>query len=1433
MESVKDYLEKLEINNNILNKQLSDVNISKVTYFKEERLIYIYLSSKNIISYDYIELFRNELKQRLDYFRDIKVKIRYIKLEKQKTKDIIKKYWNNIVHILTVLCPSLNGWVKGIEYMCIDDTLKIKIPSDLFYKRLMKQNAIQVLKNVLSEEAGIDIDIIFEKSINKGPDVDKLIERNDSLVEAMVKERISENIILDEDEEVNENKAIEIVSKEEYVYGENVNAPVEKINRLNQNSGTVCIVGEVFDVELKELRNGKVLLIAAVTDYTSSINCKLFLNDMNKDKVIDSVTKGTYLKIKGDALYDNYQRELTMTISGIKEEKKEERMDISDEKRVELHAHTQMSSMDAICPTKKLVERAAKWGHPAIAITDHGVVQAFPEAMDAGKKHGIKVIYGVEGYLAEDEVPIVKDPNKKGLNQTFVVFDIETTGFSNTNDKITEIGAVKIENFKVVDRFSELVNPEVDISYKIQELTGITNDLVSDKPTIEEILPKFLEFVGDSVLVAHNAEFDMGFISQKSREQGLEFKNKSVDTLTLARVLLPHLKRHRLNVIAKDLGIPLLNHHRAVDDAEATAHIFIKFLEMLKKQGVEVLSDVNEKLGGLDYTKIATNHITLLAKNYTGLKNLYKIVSDAHVNHFYRAPRILRSVLEKYKEGLIIGSACEAGQVFNAVKKNVTDEEMEKIIDLYDYIEVMPIDNNRFMIEKGEVKDEEELRYLNKRLIEVAKKFGKLPVATGDVHFLDKHEAVLRKVLKYSQGFKVDEEETYLHFRTTNEMLDEFSYLDPITAYEVVVANTNKIADMIDSIKPIPDDTYPPVIEGSDVELREMCYAKAKRIYGDPMPDVVKSRLDRELNSIIGNGYAVMYIISQKLVTKSLKDGYLVGSRGSVGSSFAATMSDITEVNPLPAHYICENEECKYSYFYEIGEWGSGADLPDKDCPKCGRPLKKDGHDIPFEVFLGFEGDKEPDIDLNFSGEYQPVIHKYTEELFGEGYVYRAGTIGTVAEKTAFGYARKYIEENNINTTSAEALRLANGCTGVKRTSGQHPGGVMVVPHYKDVYDFTPIQYPANDTSCGVITTHFDYHSISGRILKLDILGHDVPTIIRMLEDITGIDATTIPLDDKETMSLFTSTDALGVTPEEINCPIGSLAIPEFGTKFVRQMLLDTKPTTFAELVRISGLSHGTDVWLNNAQELVQKEIVGLKDVISTRDDIMNYLIFKGLPPKMAFTIMESVRKGRGLKPEHIKEMEANDVPEWYIWSCQQIKYMFPKAHAVAYVMMSFRLAYCKVHYPEAFYATYFTTKAEDFDADLIVKGLPAIKSKIKEIEELGNDATTKEKNMLTVLEVALEMYARDIKIIPVDIYKSDAKTFQVVGEKTLLPPMIALQGVGENAAINIQKERENGEFISKEDLRKRTKISKTVIETLTNHGSLENMSDENQLSLF
>lgn len=1424
---------KMDISNTSLIKKMEDVYIKKVIYFKENKTVYFYLSSKDVVPYEYLERAQREIKAKNKYFKEIKFKIEYTGFERKTEKDIMKKYWPNIVYILKSICPSISGWQKEIEYLCIDNKLKIKIPKGIFYQRIMNKNITTTLKHTISEEFGIDMDIEIESAVDEKVDRKKLVEKIDREFneKIMILEKENRNKTSESEEE--SGYVIKDEKDENMIYGENVNVLTEKIENLDSNSGTVGIEGTIFNIEIKELRNGKILLMLMVTDYTSSITCKIFLTDTNKDWVLGKISKGMYIKIKGDVLYDTFQREISMTISGMRKEEREERKDTAEKKRVELHAHTKMSSMDAICSVKGLVSRAAKWGHPAIAITDHGVVQGFPDAMNAAKKEGIKVLYGVEGYLTEDNKDAIEDANDKSLSQEFVVFDLETTGFSNINDKITEIGAVKIRDFEIVDRFSELVNPEKDISYKVQELTGITNEMVKDKPTIEEILPKFMEFVGDDVLVAHNADFDTGFIMQKCKEQGLEYKNKKVDTLMLARIMLPNLKRYKLDKVAKEVGVQLLNHHRAVDDAEATANIFIKFLGMLKKQGVEKLSDVNTVLGKVDYTKLKTHHITLIAKNQTGIKNLYKIVSDAHVNHFYRAPRILQSVLDEYREGIIVGSACEAGVVYDAVKKRLPDEEMEKIIAPYDYIEVMPIDNNRFMIDNGDVEDEDELKEINRRVVETAKKFGKIPVATGDVHFLDKHDAVLRRVLKFSQGFKLDDEETYLHFRTTDEMLDEFSYLGEELAYEVVVENTNLIADMVEDVKPIPDETYPPVIEGSDVELREMCFKKAVDIYGDPLPEIVEKRLNRELNSIIGNGYAVMYIIAQKLVAKSLSDGYLVGSRGSVGSSFAATMSDITEVNPLPAHYVCPNKECKYSYFYAIGEWGSGIDLPDKVCPKCGEKLIKNGHDIPFEVFLGFEGDKEPDIDLNFSGSYQPVIHKYTEELFGEGHVYRAGTIGTVAEKTAFGYAKKYVEENDIEVPSAEVLRLAEGCTGVKRTSGQHPGGVMVIPDYKDVYDFTPIQYPANDVNCGVITTHFDYHSISGRILKLDILGHDGPTIIRMLEDITGITITDIPLDDPATMSLFTSTEALGVTPEEIDCEIGCLAIPEFGTKFVRQMLLDTKPTTFAELVRISGLSHGTDVWVNNAQDLVRENIVGLKEVISTRDDIMNYLIFKGLPPKMSFTIMESVRKGRGLKPEHEEAMIENNVPDWYINSCKKIKYMFPKAHAVAYVMTSFRLAYCKVHYPEAFYATYFTTKVEDFDADLIIKGYDAIKAKKKEIEELGNDATQKEKGMYIILEVAQEMYARGIKIAPVDIYKSSATEFEVIGPGLLRPPMTALQGVGENAAIHIVEERENGEFISKEDFRKRTKISRTVVETLDKHGSLGSMSDKNQLSLF
>ena len=890
MDNVKDYLEKLEIKNIRLEKQLKEVQVSKVIYFKEDRVIYMYLISKEIISHEILDLLREELLCKLKYFKNIRIKIKFTGFGRKSEKDIIKAYWHNIIYILKNICPAIEGWKKQIEYMCLDNMLKIKIPKDIFYEKLKKNNIEEVIRNILLEELGIDYEVKVEKAIGEKIDKKKLIEKTDKEIEDLIKE-LDFDVKEEHDEE--EGYVIKDEYDEHMIYGEDVNSLVHPIKDLNQNSKTVAIVGEIFHIENKELRNGKILSIMSITDNTSSINCKLFLNDLNKDKILNAVKEGSYVKIKGDVLFDTYQRELTMTISGIRAEVKPQREDTCKKgKRVELHAHTQMSSMDALCSTKKLVKQAAAWGHKAIAITDHGVVQAFPEAMDAGKSNNIKILYGVEGYLVEDNAPVIKNANDESLSQTFVVFDLETTGFSNKNDKITEIGAVKIENFKVVDRFSQLINPQKDISYKVQELTGITNDLIKDKPTIEEVLPKFIEFIGDSVMVAHNADFDMGFMQQKCREQNIEFKNTSVDTLTLARTLLPHMKRFRLNLIAKELGVPLLNHHRAVDDAEATAHIFIKFLEMIQKRGGEKLSDINTILGNIDYTKLTTNHITLIAKNQAGIKNLYKIVSDAHINHYHRAPRILKSVLEQYKEGIIVGSACEAGEVFQAVKQNKSEEELERIISLYDYIEVMPIDNNRFMIDKGEVEDEEELRELNKRLIEVAKKFGKIPVATGDVHFIDKHEAVFRKVLKYSQGFKVDEEETYLHFRTTDEMLEEFKYLGEDLAYEVVVENTNKVADMVEKVLPIPNETFPPKIEGSDKELRDMCNAKAERIYGSPLPDVVRKRLDRELNSIINNGYAVMYIIAQKLVTKSLADGYLVGSRGSVGSSLAATMRD-------------------------------------------------------------------------------------------------------------------------------------------------------------------------------------------------------------------------------------------------------------------------------------------------------------------------------------------------------------------------------------------------------------------------------------------------------------------------------------------------------------------------------------------------------------
>jgi len=1089
-----------------------------------------------------------------------------------------------------------------------------------------------------------------------------------------------------------------------------------------------------------------------------------------------------------------------------------------------------MSSMDGITSFKKLANRAKKWGHNAIAITDHGVVQGFPEAMKAAKDFGIKVIYGVEGYLVNDSKPILTNYSRGHNYKTYVVFDIETTGLSPINDMITEIGAVKIEDGIVIDEFSQLINPERPIPKKIVSLTGITDEMVKDKPTINEILSDFEEFIKDSVLVAHNASFDVGFIRERFSNVDKTLDNPVLDTLELTRALFPQLKSHRLNIVAKHLNVSLENHHRAVDDAKATAEIFIKCMELLDNNNIKSLTQINRLKNTKDISKDESFHIIILAKNYEGLKNLYKLISESHLNYFYRKPRIPKSLLSSHREGLIIGSACEAGELYKAILKNKDSNEIRDIVNFYDYLEIQPLANNMHLIRNGMVKGEDELKDINRLIIELGEKFDKIVVATGDVHFLDPEDEIYRRVLMAGQGYQDADLQPPLYFKTTDEMLKEFEYLGKEKAEEVVIKNTNLIANMIEEIIPIPDGTYPPVIEGADKELKEITHNRAKEIYGDPLPKIVGERLEKELNSIIKNGYAVMYIIAQKLVWKSMEDGYLVGSRGSVGSSFVATMSGITEVNPLVPHYVCP--KCKFSEFIEDGSIGSGIDLPDKNCPKCGSKLKKDGHDIPFEVFLGFEGDKEPDIDLNFAGEYQPKAHKYTEELFGEGYVFRAGTIGTIAEKTAYGFVKKYYEQKGKSPHPAEINRLVKGCTGIKRTSGQHPGGVMIVPKYKDINDFTPIQYPANDKKSGVITTHFDYHSISGRILKLDILGHDVPSIIRMLEDITGVNPQDIPLDDKETMKLFTSTEPLSIKDKDINIEVGTLGIPEFGTKFVRQMLMDTKPTTFSELVRISGLSHGTDVWVNNAQNLVRNNTANLSQVISTRDDIMLYLIYSGLDKKRSFKIMENVRHGKGLTEEEEEYMRSFNVPEWYIDSCNKIKYMFPKAHAVAYVMMSFRIAYFKVHYPEAFYATYFTTKAQDFDASLVLKGKETVNEKIRELEPLSNDMTAKEKNLLTVLEVVQEMYARGFKFERVDLYESDSDKF-LLGKNGIIPPLKSLDGVGETVARKIVEERNIAEFLSIEELVSRAKVSKPVLEALREHGCLSDLPESNQISLF
>ncbi|OFW80808.1 MAG: PolC-type DNA polymerase III [Alicyclobacillus sp. RIFOXYA1_FULL_53_8] len=1217
--------------------------------------------------------------------------------------------------------------------------------------------------------------------------------------------------------------------------GRSIDAPATDLRTIVDEMRRVVVQGRVFSADIRTLPSGRTLVQFNITDESDSITAKLFVNQERQLEALKPLQDGIYVRVQGQVQFDTYQKELVLMIQDMEPFQGPERLDLAERKRVELHLHTPMSALDGVTPFSALIKQAAKWGHQAIAVTDHGVVQAFPEAYELGKKHGVKVLLGVEAYVVDDGSPIVyRVENGVSLegNTEFVVFDTETTGLNAREDTLIEIAAVRVKGGQIIDTFATLIDPERSISAKITELTGISPEMVEGQPKLAESLQRFREFAQGSILVAHNAEFDVGFLGQSALRIGMEaWTLPVIDTLSLARALYPGEKNYRLKTLTQKFSVELVNHHRALADSEATAKVFLHMLAELSQRGFRQLEDLNQLSGEMDVSRVRPFHATILVKNQIGLRNLYELVSLAHTKYLFRQPRIPRSELVRLREGLVIGTACQSGELIQAFVRGKTTEEIEDICKFYDYLEIQPPSHYENLIRDEILQGLQSVRQIQLQIVAMGKKLNKPVVATGDVHFLGPNDSVFREVFLQSQGNADAGKQPPLYLRTTEEMLAEFEFLGA-DRDAVVVDNPRLVVEQIDDVKPIPDDLYTPVIEGAEEEIRSLSYTKARRLYGEQLPGIVEARLQKELNSIINNGFSVIYLIAQKLVTKSLADGYLVGSRGSVGSSLVATMTDITEVNPLPPHYVCP--ACQYSEFFEDGKYGSGYDLPAKDCPKCGEVLKKDGQDIPFETFLGFEGDKVPDIDLNFSGDYQPRAHRFTEELFGKDHVFRAGTISTVAEKTAYGYVRKFSEERGLVPRNAELDRLVKGCTGIKRTSGQHPGGQMVVPSHLSIYDFSPVQYPADDKDSGTLTTHFDYHSISGRLLKLDILGHDDPTVIRMLQDLTGIDPENIPLDDSAVLALFSGTESLGVKGEDIRSSMGTYAIPEFGTKFVRQMLEDTRPTTFSELVRISGLSHGTDVWLNNAQELIRNGKATLSEVICARDDIMVYLIYKGLEPGRAFKIMESIRKGKGVKDDDADYMRQFKVPEWYIESGRKIKYMFPKAHAAAYVLMAVRIAWFKVHHPLAFYATYYTVRADDFDVALMAAGRHAIVRKIEEIEQKGNAASPKEKSLLTVMEVALEMVMRGFKFLPIDLYQSHATQFLIkADEKALLPPFAAIPGVGDAAAKSLFQARDDGGFLSVEDLQSRSRVSKTVIEILDGFGCLKGMPETNQLSLF
>ena len=1489
--------------NNELTLLLDDVMVERITATKRRDFLRIFLAATHLITKEKILQLEHELKKQLFPTVDMVIKIyEKYRLSAQYTPEkLFEVYYPSILLELKEYSPVEYTLFKNAQITFpAENQMHLAVKDSVFAQEKSKE-LVRILEKIFTERFGLSVFVemlyVQEEKEHERADADILIDSQVAEISARAfgeKESAPEEIPKEEKQETSVpekkseakaepkkpfrdnagkkgkwngaeggRKPLKRSENPDVIYGRDFEEEPIHIEEIVGEIGEVVIRGQVLTLDKREIRNEKTILIFDLTDFTDTITIKMFVHNDQVAELSEGIKQGAFLKLKGVPTIDRFDSELTIgSIAGVKKipDFTAGRMDHAAKKRVELHCHTKMSDMDGVSDVKDIVKRAHDWGHPAIAITDHGVVQSFPDAnhvwedlwkkekakrKEAGEENPdkndfFKVIYGVEAYLVDDLKEIVTNCKEQTLEGDYVVFDLETTGFSPVKNRIIEIGAVKVCGGEIADRYSVFVNPGVPIPYEIEKLTGIRDEDVLDASPIEALLPEFLSFCEGCVLVAHHAGFDMGFILENAKRLGLFCEFTYVDTVGISRVLLPHQAKHTLDAVAKTLGVSLENHHRAVDDAEATAEIFMKFIPMLEKEGVVTLQDVNAlDASSPDAVKrMPTYHAIMLAQNNTGRVNLYTMVSESHLTYYNKRPRIPKSFVMKHREGILLGSACEAGELYRALLDDKPDTEIARIVNFYDYLEIQPVGNNAFMIASDKVSrvnSIEDIQAINKKIVSLGEQFGKPVVATCDVHFLDPEDEVYRRIIMAGKGFKDSDEQAPLYLHTTQEMLDEFSYLGSDKAQEVVITNTNLIADRIETISPVRPDKCPPVIPDSDKTLTDICYKKAHEMYGDPLPQIVQDRLERELHSIITNGFAVMYIIAQKLVWKSVEDGYLVGSRGSVGSSFVATMSGITEVNPLSPHYYCT--ECHYSDFTseDVKKYAgkAGCDMPDKVCPVCGAPLKKDGFDIPFETFLGFKGDKEPDIDLNFSGEYQSKAHKYTEVIFGAGQTFRAGTIGTLADKTAFGYVKNYYEERGQKKRNCEINRIVLGCTGIRRSTGQHPGGIIVLPLGEDINSFTPVQHPANDMTTDIITTHFDYHSIDHNLLKLDILGHDDPTMIRMLQDLTGIDPVKIPLDDKQVMSLFQNTQALGITPEQIGgCKLGSLGIPEFGTEFAIQMLLDTKPTSFSDLVRIAGLAHGTDVWLGNAQTLIEEGKATISTAICTRDDIMVYLIGMGVESSLSFKIMESVRKGKGLQPEMEKAMVDAGVPNWYIWSCKKIKYMFPKAHAAAYVMMAWRIAYCKINYPLAYYAAYFSIRASAFSYELMCQGQQHLENVMADYKRRSDTLSKKEQDSYKDMKNVQEMYARGFEFEPIDIFRAKSRAFQVIDGK-LMPSLNSIDGLGEKAADAIVEAAKDGPFLSKDDFRQRTKVSKTVIDMMDNMHLLGDLPESNQISLF